>query len=334
MGGDLNPPGGAVTGTMKTLEEVEPRIPIGAVTTPGDPNSTFHIGKSGSYYLTESVAGQAGKHGIEISASDVTIDLNGYTLDGGAGSFSGVYTGFGAGLENVVVVNGIVRGWIDGVDLSGVDGGRVVGVHTIGAGNTGIVLGRSMVARDCTSNDGAGHGFADQGGCRYSGCVARGNGFNGFISADESSLEGCVSEGNGASGFGGGFGCVWAGCTARENTVYGFAGSFASVISGCVSSANGDHGIVVASQCVVRDNDCAGNGTAVAMGAGIWTNGIDNRIDGNNCVGNDLGIDVATSDNLVVRNSASSNTSGNYDANITNTSADPSTAGAWDNLTY
>ncbi len=37
--GDLNPPSGPVTPTMKTLTEVEPRIAINATNTPGSGNS-------------------------------------------------------------------------------------------------------------------------------------------------------------------------------------------------------------------------------------------------------------------------------------------------------
>ncbi|MCH8150310.1 MAG: hypothetical protein IH987_20420, partial [Planctomycetes bacterium] len=37
--GNLNPPSGPVTPTMKTLTEVEPRIAINATNTPGDASS-------------------------------------------------------------------------------------------------------------------------------------------------------------------------------------------------------------------------------------------------------------------------------------------------------
>ena len=46
--GDLNPPAGPVTPTMKTLTEVEPRIAINAANTPGDVSSTFKMIEPGS----------------------------------------------------------------------------------------------------------------------------------------------------------------------------------------------------------------------------------------------------------------------------------------------
>ena len=334
LAGDLNPPAGAVAPTMKTLAEVEPRVAINPTNTPGDPDSIFKITQPGSYYLPGPVSGVAGDHAIQIDASDVTIDLMGHTLDGGGVGFNAVYVPFSPGRDNIVVRNGIVRGFINGVSLDGAIGGRVEGIHASDMLNNGITLGRGMVARDCTSLDAAGHGFTAGDACRFIDCVAAGNGFSGFITGSESSFEGCVAEGNGADGFTGSDASAWSNCTARENTGNGFTAPFFAAVLDCVASANGAHGIFVATQATVRGNQCSGNGTAITDGAGILSNGIDCRIDSNNCVANDIGIDVLMSGNLVVRNSASGNTSGNYDATITNTSSDPSTAGAWDNLSY
>src|SRR6185369_7398513 len=80
--GNLNPPAGPVASTMKTLSEVEPRIPINATTTPGDADSIFRITQPGSYFLTGNITGVNGKHGIEVAASSVTIDMRGFDLVG------------------------------------------------------------------------------------------------------------------------------------------------------------------------------------------------------------------------------------------------------------
>src|SRR5262245_58582086 len=69
--GDLNPPPGPVTPTMKTLVEVEPRIAINNVNTPGDADSTFKIVQSGSYYMTGNITAIAGRIGIEVAANNV-----------------------------------------------------------------------------------------------------------------------------------------------------------------------------------------------------------------------------------------------------------------------
>ena len=65
IAGDLNPPAGSVAPTMKTLDEVEPRIAINAVNTPGDSNSVYRISQPGSYYLTGNVTAPAGDSAIE-----------------------------------------------------------------------------------------------------------------------------------------------------------------------------------------------------------------------------------------------------------------------------
>ena len=73
--GSLTPPGGAPAPTMKTLDQVEARTPIDSI--------PFTITEGGSYYLTANLTGVPLADGITVNASDVTIDLNGYTLDGG-----------------------------------------------------------------------------------------------------------------------------------------------------------------------------------------------------------------------------------------------------------
>lgn len=75
LAGDPTPPAGPVGPTFKTLDEVEPSTPIGPVTTPGDADAVFVISQPGPYHLTADVIGQAAKHGIQITASGVTLDL-------------------------------------------------------------------------------------------------------------------------------------------------------------------------------------------------------------------------------------------------------------------
>ena len=68
--GDLNPPAGPVTPTMKPLDEVEPRTAVNATNTPGDTDSSFRISQSGSYYLTANLTGESGKHDMIGCESD------------------------------------------------------------------------------------------------------------------------------------------------------------------------------------------------------------------------------------------------------------------------
>src|SRR3954463_4391092 len=86
--GSLTPPG-APAPTMKTLDQVEPRIdlqnaPASAVTTT---NADYHfiIIQPGSYYLSASLA-VTKTNGIQINAEGVTLDLNGFQISRGSGT--------------------------------------------------------------------------------------------------------------------------------------------------------------------------------------------------------------------------------------------------------
>ncbi len=73
--GPLDPPA-APAPSYKTLDEVEPRIPIVAADLP------VSISGSGSYYLAESLSWTGTGPAITINANNVTLDLNGLTIDG------------------------------------------------------------------------------------------------------------------------------------------------------------------------------------------------------------------------------------------------------------
>src|SRR6185503_15533594 len=96
----LAPPGP----TMKTLQQVEPRTPISAL--------PFNITNAGAYYLTTNLSGNAG---ISINASNVTVDLNGFSLLG-AGNGTGILVG--SAQVGISVRNGGVRRWQAGVNAT------------------------------------------------------------------------------------------------------------------------------------------------------------------------------------------------------------------------
>ena len=109
--GPITPPAGPVAETYKTLNQVEPRTAINADNTPGDADSIYRIEEPGSYYLTANLTGESGKHGIEIDADNVTIDLMGFHLLGVEGSIDGITTG--SSPDGLHITNGRVSGWSD-----------------------------------------------------------------------------------------------------------------------------------------------------------------------------------------------------------------------------
>ena len=84
--GDVDPPAGPVAPAMKTLDEVEPRIPLSQETTPGDASNLFLITEPGSYYLTGNLDVPATLNGVGISAPNVTLDLEGFTISNTPGT--------------------------------------------------------------------------------------------------------------------------------------------------------------------------------------------------------------------------------------------------------
>ena len=110
--GNLTPPGAPGT-TMKSLTEIyqrqvltEPRIPI--------TNAPYAITKSGSYYLTTNltVSGDA----LDITTSNVVVDLMGYALSENATGYGVSLTGVTNNpLVNITIRNGTIRGFAFGV---------------------------------------------------------------------------------------------------------------------------------------------------------------------------------------------------------------------------
>ena len=70
----LTPPGAPANKVFKTLDQIEPRIPINNDTTPGDSDSLFRIVNPGSYYLTANLQGVASKNGIEIDRKSTRLN--------------------------------------------------------------------------------------------------------------------------------------------------------------------------------------------------------------------------------------------------------------------
>src|SRR5262245_10664778 len=66
------------------------------------------IKKPGSYYLTQDLTGVAGNHGIVIKTSNVTVDLNGYSLIGASDALDGIMVKNAS--SNVAILNGSVTG--------------------------------------------------------------------------------------------------------------------------------------------------------------------------------------------------------------------------------
>jgi len=242
--------------TMKTLDQVEPRIPIGQADIPKT------IDTPGSYYLTEDIssAGTA----ITVAVDDVTIDLAGFALVGpGSGTNYGIYMD---GRSNMEIRNGTVRNFLYGIyenSSSGL-GHRVIDVRAISNGSRGIYLsGSGHLVKSCTAgNNGtsatgtvygiyAGSGSTVTGNTAYrNGTVANGTVY-GICAGYGNTVTGNTTYINGGSASGNVNG-IYAnsGCTVTGNTAY----------NNGVGATGNTYGIYLFGNCLVDQNTAYNNG--------------------------------------------------------------------------
>ncbi len=314
LAGPLSPPAGPVAPTHKTLTEVEPRIAVNAMNTPGDDDSLFKITQPGSYYLTGNITGVIGKHGIEIVVRGVTLDLNGFDLMGvaGMGAFDGVNAEVG-GLVNIAVVNGSVRNWgDDGVDLNAASNSRIDGVLSFGNAGDGIVTDLGSTVSNCSAHSNMRFGIATDSGNTVSNCSARENGGTGIMVGFGGTVSNCSALQNVGTGISAGNSCTVSNCTAASNAGSGIGASGGCTVADCTVGSNVLDGIRCFASCTIRGNVCSSNGSGASDGAGIRATSSDNRIEGNNCIGADRGIRVDVAGNIIIHNTCSGNTT-NWD---------------------
>ena len=310
--------------TMKTLDEVEPRIPVQSLS--GSTSAVYVIDQPGSYYFTGDVNVVAtDKHGIIVEVNDVTIDLMGYSL---IGPRSG--TGYGiliSAPSNVEIRNGTVRDFgYYGIRETGSTGKghRVISVRVLSNGQIGMYLyNLGHLIKDCTAveNGGSGiHGGAsstvtgntayDNGnygisasvGSTVTGNTAYNNGSRGISAGSGSTVTANTAYGNKGHGIDAGTGCTIIGNTARLNTGNGIDFDGLGTIADNTADRNSGYGISVTSGAVVARNSCNEN-TLDGIKAGDG-----NRIVGNDCGGNGYGGDGAGIHVTSLRNVIESNT--------------------------
>jgi len=250
--GPLNPPAGPVTSTYKTLTEVEPRTAVNATNTPGDADSLYKITQPGSYYLTGNITGVVGKHGIEIVASGVTLDVMGFELLGVPGSLDGISAT--VGVNNVEVRNGSVRSWGDeGLDFTNGGSIGIADVNALTCAGFGISINQNSTATRCKMNSNGAGGIATGINCVVIGCAAYGNTGGGILAWVGCRVVDCTAFTNTGDGISAGNGSTITGCSATDSTSDGIAVTNGCTISNCSASSNDVHGINAGNDCVITD---------------------------------------------------------------------------------
>jgi parallel beta-helix repeat protein len=302
------PPGS----TMKTLDAVEPRT---AIWQPESPSGfPIIIGEPGSYYLTQNITGVSGENGIEITSDDVTLDLNGFALIGQPGTGSGV----GAGLhDNISIDDGTIQSWGgSGVVLTEMQHAELKNLRVLGNAGYGISVSTNVVVSDC---------------------IVANNGFGGLYVLGAATVTGCAAYQNGGAGIVVGLGSVVTDSVSTGNQGDGIV-AYHAVVEACVAKGNVSNGIVAGEADIVTGNTAISNG-----GAGIYvpSTGTGVRVEANNVSYNARGIDVDYTGNIIVKNSASDNTTdydiaaGNaYGQIVDMTAGGAITADPWANFRY
>lgn len=311
--GDLNPPPGPPAPTMKSLDQLEPRTIVNAVNTPGDATAQYIISQPGSYYLTGNVIGESGKHGIRVTATDVTLDLSGFALVSAVDSRRGIVVELVGDFPHFALRRGLLRGWPEGGLSAAVTACALEAVRAAGNGGHGLEVGADSQALGCTATGNALTGFVIGSGSQVERCLATSNMAGGFTVGDAGALVGCVARNNGVtagpdgSGIAAGNGCQILDCTATANFKDGIAVGSGGMVRGCTVRSNGVNGISAVNDISVLDNHSEGNGGPDAFDdpAQILLNGSGNRVEGNtslNTAANQRSVRADNGGNTIVRN--------------------------------
>lgn len=240
----------------------------------------FTINESGSYVLTKCLTGTNGMSGITIDADDVTLDLNGFTLLGVAGSLDGI-TSDGP-QSGVSVYNGTVKGWGGhGLNLGDVDEVRVRDISAGSNAGDGILIDDDALLTACRANLNGGAGISIGSGGLVRDCSASNNGDNGIEGEEATRAVTCHAKGNEQMGF-----FFWNDsavdrCIAQSNDGDGFELYPRGLVNDCIAYGNSGDGFDIWYHSQLRNSLSSSN-----LGAGIGTHGGDSWIEGNTVAAN------------------------------------------------
>lgn len=327
--GPLSPPGPPAP-MMKTLAQIEPRIPV--------TNAPFTIATPGSYYLTGDLIVTGATDGVIINAPNVSLDLNGFSIRGTTSGYWGLFVSTIS--INSAIRNGSISGWRRG-SYGGVTvdaPGALLDNLILSGNDIGLRAARSARLRDCVAVSNR-IGFDVGADCVIRDSAALANSSHGIIARTNSTIISSAASGNGGYGVYLVFGSLAQFVTANGNgmldavfragiradrmnriadcVVVGNGGvglrlDEGNHVTGTVVATNESHGIqVVGPENQCRNNHVVRNGRWSTGGAGFSIQGQRNLVADNVIVGNatPLSLIGSAATNLIVRNMAYGNAS-------------------------
>lgn len=225
----------------------------------GDPAGfPVQITNSGSYVLTSNLDVTAATDppntdGIFVEVSEVTIDLNGFSIIGpvtcdGLPVSSCSQTGSGSGVSSLIsqggtadsvsVSNGTIRGLGNhAIDLQ--TNSRAINLVVTENGGAGLAMNSGLIEDVVASRNGD-HGISTFLGVMLNNVQSRENGSDGINANSRAVIENTLSEFNANGGFDVGRGSVIRDSIARNNGVNGiFLRGGDSLVIGSTAIANG-----------------------------------------------------------------------------------------------
>lgn len=280
--GSLTPTGAPGT-TMKTLTQIEPRIPISSL--------PYTITNSGSYYLTANLSSSG--HGIVIQASGVSVNLMGFSLTGNRGpSYYGLWLNGATNvpLRDIVVMGGMINNFGRGGKFDCTQNSRLADLVISSNSQYGIIIhgdplgpfdGNTISGCTISGTAGPGSGISFDGECNantIANCTILGNSGYGIIvvsylgSCNGNSVRDCIIRNNGSDGiYFHGYSDPCSGNSVRD----------------CIVSDNHQYGIrfLTANGNRIENNHVTGT-TGSPQSWGIYSSGSTNNfILKNTCVG-------------------------------------------------
>jgi hypothetical protein len=211
----------------------------------------FTISQTGSYRLTSNlVVPNSNTTAIKVNISDVTIDLNGFSIIGPGAAGSGI--GIDATNQHLIT---IYNGEVAGMGGTGIDTGhssRIERMRLLVNGGSGIVCSDGCEVSHNISNNNLGDGIVLNGRGQVSSNVTQFNNDVGILAGINSVISDNSVNNNGKIGM-----AVYGGVIVRGNAV-GQNGVFGLI---CYASASG-----------YADNVFMGNSTNVANGTAVCVN--------------------------------------------------------------